>query len=493
MTTLIELYANNAQTTLLNPISSSATSFQVAAGTGALFPSPGAGQFARITFNNASTGTVYEVMYYTSRSGDVFSGVTRGQDGTTAVSWVSGDKVFQPPSSGAMGNLAQQYQVQTNALTYSVDTGSANAYVIAPSPANMSTPVQGSLLYFQAAHVNTGASTITINGSSAYPLLGAGLLPLQGGEVIGLCCIGYNATLSSYVLEWSNGNLQVPNASQSYHAIPYGQAQSTFALIAGSVSQPFSASQLNTTTIYGGATEVTIASNAGARVTNAGQSLLATLQIAPGTVSSTSTQAVTGAQLQSVYKVGEVKMWHGSPSNIASVWGNGWQLADGTNGTADLRSRFIVGAGSTYSVNQTGGAASVTLSVANLPPHTHSVSVSDPGHPHPVNDPSHAHGYNDPGHSHANQKGGYGQAGTDNGGGSFISPSNAYGTWPYSVNSTVLNYTGITIAGAYTGISIGTGYTGISAVANSTGSGSAVGTLPPYYALCFIEYTGLGA
>lgn len=35
---------------------------------------------------------------------------------------------------------------------------------------------------------------------------------------------------------------------------------------------------------------------------------------------------------------------------------NGFQLCDGTNGTEDLRDRFIVGAGSTYSVGDTGGA-----------------------------------------------------------------------------------------------------------------------------------------
>lgn len=33
----------------------------------------------------------------------------------------------------------------------------------------------------------------------------------------------------------------------------------------------------------------------------------------------------------------------------------GWQLCDGTNGTKDLRDRFILGAGSTYPFNTTGG------------------------------------------------------------------------------------------------------------------------------------------
>ncbi len=41
---------------------------------------------------------------------------------------------------------------------------------------------------------------------------------------------------------------------------------------------------------------------------------------------------------------------------------SGWYLCDGNNGTPDLRDRFIVGAGSTYSVGDTGGSATVTVS-----------------------------------------------------------------------------------------------------------------------------------
>lgn len=33
----------------------------------------------------------------------------------------------------------------------------------------------------------------------------------------------------------------------------------------------------------------------------------------------------------------------------------GWQLCDGTNGTPDLRNKFVPGAGDTYAVDETGG------------------------------------------------------------------------------------------------------------------------------------------
>ena len=49
----------------------------------------------------------------------------------------------------------------------------------------------------------------------------------------------------------------------------------------------------------------------------------------------------------------------------------GWAICDGTNGTPDLRNRFIVGAGASYGVGATGGADTVTLTEAQMPKHTH--------------------------------------------------------------------------------------------------------------------------
>ena len=53
---------------------------------------------------------------------------------------------------------------------------------------------------------------------------------------------------------------------------------------------------------------------------------------------------------------------------------------DGTNGTPDLRDRFIVGAGASYAPGDAGGASSVTLSVGQMPSHTH--AAFDTGHSH---------------------------------------------------------------------------------------------------------------
>jgi len=70
---------------------------------------------------------------------------------------------------------------------------------------------------------------------------------------------------------------------------------------------------------------------------------------------------------------GGIILWSGSTGSVPS----GWYLCDGTNGTPDLRNSFIVGAGNTYAVGATGGTAD-----AIVVSHTHTATVTDPGHLH---------------------------------------------------------------------------------------------------------------
>ena len=63
---------------------------------------------------------------------------------------------------------------------------------------------------------------------------------------------------------------------------------------------------------------------------------------------------------------------------IGTTWGDG----DGstTFNLPDTRGRVILGAGGTYSPGDTGGSSTLSLGVANLPPHNH--NIIDPGHNH---------------------------------------------------------------------------------------------------------------
>lgn len=84
--------------------------------------------------------------------------------------------------------------------------------------------------------------------------------------------------------------------------------------------------------------------------------------------------------------VGGIIMWHGSVSAVPE----GWALCDGTNGTPDLRGRFIVGAAagtsngvvtagtgttlSRYGWTAAGGKEKVSLTIDEMPAHNHARS-----------------------------------------------------------------------------------------------------------------------
>jgi hypothetical protein len=85
------------------------------------------------------------------------------------------------------------------------------------------------------------------------------------------------------------------------------------------------------------------------------------------TATTSNTQIATTAFVQNAVAAyipsGVIVLWSGSIASIPT----GWYLCNGSNGTPDLRDRFIVGAGSTYTVAGTGGSAN-----AIVVEHTHS-------------------------------------------------------------------------------------------------------------------------
>jgi hypothetical protein len=64
-----------------------------------------------------------------------------------------------------------------------------------------------------------------------------------------------------------------------------------------------------------------------------------------------------GSKASGTIPVGGIIMWSGSIGTIPT----GWALCNGSNGTPNLQDKFIVGAGSGYSVAGTGGSADATL------------------------------------------------------------------------------------------------------------------------------------
>jgi hypothetical protein len=152
----------------------------------------------------------------------------------------------------------------------------------------------------------------------------------------------------------------------------------------------------------------------------------------------------SGASVITPFVTGMIMLWSGTIATVPS----GWALCDGAGGTPDLRDRFIVGASSddvgvaktniTGALTQTGGSKdAVNVS------HTHTATVTDPGHDHTVS------------------------ALTQVGGG-YVAYSN---TASQQTITSSTSTTGITVANSTEGVS------GTNA------------NLPPYYALAYIMKT----
>ena len=89
-------------------------------------------------------------------------------------------------------------------------------------------------------------------------------------------------------------------------------------------------------------------------------------------------------------------LWYGSIVNIPA----GYVICDGNNATPDLRNKFVIGAGDTYAVDATGGAAVHTHTFTG-DGHTHNisagVSIGDGANYKNVTDSSQATGTTDNG------------------------------------------------------------------------------------------------
>lgn len=69
---------------------------------------------------------------------------------------------------------------------------------------------------------------------------------------------------------------------------------------------------------------------------------------------------------------GMILLWSGSIGTIPT----GWHLCDGTEGTPDLRNRFIPGAGDDYAVDASGGSDSQVHTFTSSP-HFHTIQDGD--------------------------------------------------------------------------------------------------------------------
>ena len=188
---------------------------------------------------------------------------------------------------------------------------------------------------------------------------------------------------------------------------------------------------------------------------------------AQGATGSTGAQGSQGHQGGlSTYAVpqGFIGLWSGAANAIPT----GWVLCDGQNNTPDLRNRFVVGAGSGYSVGNTGGSADATLVSHShtINNHTHSFSgtTNDPGNHHHDVDTR-----NEWSSTHGDWTSGTGYRQEHHWASYYKPETSDAGGHTHTVSGT-------------TGNPSDTG-------TNSQGSSATNANLPPYYALCYIMKT----
>jgi hypothetical protein len=104
--------------------------------------------------------------------------------------------------------------IQNQGYIYAVDTGAANAYVVATNPSYGSLD-DGSIVAFQASNTNTGASTLTVNGLATVDLLFSPGTPLIANQIIGISdyLAMYNNILGAFIL-LNPTNVLTPNNIQ---------------------------------------------------------------------------------------------------------------------------------------------------------------------------------------------------------------------------------------------------------------------------------------
>lgn len=113
------------------------------------------------------------------------------------------------------------------------------------------------------------------------------------------------------------------------------------------------------------------------------------LRLTAGSIGEIASQLTTDILAATQLPRGIITMWSGATNAVPS----GWALCDGNNGTPNLKDRFIVGAGQSYGVGNTGGnwtqtpsvrtnaagtgiqVAGTAINESQMPWHTHSGSV----------------------------------------------------------------------------------------------------------------------
>jgi hypothetical protein len=194
-----------------------------------------------------------------------------------------------------------------------------------------------------------------------------------------------------------------------------------------------------------------------------------------------STEFATTEFVHNILPYGTIIMWHGTVATVPT----GWALCNGSNGTPDLRNKFVIPADrdgpnaqsvqvAKSSIEGGSGQQTGGLADAIVPAHSHTASLTAPTATSVVTDPGHNH--TGPTYQYLLKPPYPGSlTGTDTSG---SGTEQAVG--PGDGGPMITTVTNITVATSLSGGSVTVASAGV-AVTNAN--------IPPYYALCYIMKT----
>ena len=303
----------------------------------------------------------------------------------------------------------------------------------------------------------TGVQAITMSDAN-YTLTAYNGLPDEARNAV-LVASGTNTAIRSIIAPSVEKTYLVKNSTTGGYGVTIRTSSGTGVTVASGTTALV---YCDGTEFYQAAIPSGSTTGTGSVVFSASPTLTGTVTVPTPSVSSDTTVAASTAFVRDIIPTGIISMWYGS---IASV-PTGWYLCDGTNGTPDLRDRFIVGAGSTYAVAATGGSATVTPAgtISGTVGGTALTEAQMPKHWHRTVGPF----------GTTNVQGGESAWG-NYGGGTPDDTAYAYGSWSTGGSAA----SGDQATGTSNGSSHDHSFSG-------TFTGTSGTNLPPYYALAYI-------
>jgi len=276
---------------------------------------------------------------------------------------------------------------------------------------------------------NNSDITVSRAGSTRLTATGAGVditgnanvgsdLTVSGGDITingTVPALHFNDTdhESDYQIRNANGTFQIIDVDQSGGTVFYQRETNGDTTVTGNLNVSNGVDVTGNITVSGQVDGVDVANLKVAKdsLSTSNGVIKSSVSLANGVTATTqgtsdnSTKVATTAYVTTAigniqaFVSGMILIWSGAANAIPS----GWVLCNGSNSTPDLRDRFIIGAGNTYSVNDTGGSTTISGNVTHshsTPNHSHGLN----GHTHGMG--NHLHGLNGhthstPNHSHA--------------------------------------------------------------------------------------------